>query len=231
MDLQGKVVAVSGAFGALGASVVQALQAAGAKVAALDHAEASHAPASLGDAHRQGGVDLADGEAARRALAEAAKKLGGLDALVNIAGGFHWETVADGKVETWDEMYRINVRTAVAASMAALPHLLARGGGRIVNVGAAATARAASGMGAYTASKSGVARFTEALADELKDRNVTVNAVLPSIIDTPRNRADMPKADFSRWVTPAALADVVVFLVSDGSRAITGASIPVTGRV
>jgi len=107
-----------------------------------------------------------------------------------------------------------------------------RGGGRIVNIGAgAAVARAAAGMGAYTASKAGVAKFTEALAEELKDRNITVNAVLPSTIDTPANRADMPKADFSRWVTPQAIADVIVFLLSEQARAVTGALIPVSGRV
>jgi NAD(P)-dependent dehydrogenase (short-subunit alcohol dehydrogenase family) len=111
-----------------------------------------------------------------------------------------------------------------------LPHLPAQQG-RIINVGAAATAKAGAGMGAYTASKAGVAKLTEALAEELKDQAVTVNAVLPSIIDTPANRADMPSADFTRWVAPAALADVILFLASDAARAITGALIPVSGRV
>jgi NAD(P)-dependent dehydrogenase (short-subunit alcohol dehydrogenase family) len=231
MDLDGKCVAISGAFGALGASVVRAVQDAGARVAAIDQAPAAQAPGTLRDAHRLGGVDLADAEAARDALTRAAGALGGLDALVNIAGGFRWETLAEGSLDTWDLLYRMNLRTAVAASQAALPHLLARGGGRIVNVGAAASAKAGTGMGAYAASKSGVARLTEALAEELKDRGVTVNAVLPSIIDTPRNRADMPKAEFARWVTPEALADVVVFLLSARARAINGALIPVVGRV
>ena len=86
-------------------------------------------------------------------------------------------------------------------------------------------------MGAYAASKAGVARFTEALAEELKDDRITVNAVLPSIIDTPPNRADMPTSDFERWVKPAQLADVIVFLLSDQAAAITGALLPVVGRV
>jgi NAD(P)-dependent dehydrogenase (short-subunit alcohol dehydrogenase family) len=86
-------------------------------------------------------------------------------------------------------------------------------------------------MGAYTASKAGVAKLTEALADELKDKGVNVNAVLPTVIDTPANRADMPSADFTRWVEPAALADVIVFLSSNAARAITGASILVPGRM
>jgi NAD(P)-dependent dehydrogenase (short-subunit alcohol dehydrogenase family) len=128
-------------------------------------------------------------------------------------------------------MYGMNLRTAVSAARAALPHLPGDGTGRIVNIGAMAAAKAATGMGAYTAAKAGVARLTEALAEELKDRGVTVNAVLPSIIDTPANRADMPQADFSRWVTPAQVAEVVVFLVSARAAGITGACIPVAGRV
>ncbi len=119
----------------------------------------------------------------------------------------------------------------MAASKAALPHLLKHGNGRIVNVGAASALKAGAGVGAYTASKAGVMRMTEALAEELKDRGITVNAVLPSIIDTPPNRADMPKADFDRWVKPEQLADVIVFLLSDRASAITGALIPVVGRV
>ena len=156
--------------------------------------------------------------------------MGGVDVLVNVAGGFRWETIADGKLETWDFLYAINLKTAVCACKAALPHLLARQG-RIINVGAGAAVKAGVGMGAYAASKAGVAKFTEALAEELKDKGVNVNAVLPSIIDTAANRADMPTADFTRWVQPAALADVIAFLASDGARAITGASIPVSGRV
>jgi NAD(P)-dependent dehydrogenase (short-subunit alcohol dehydrogenase family) len=113
--------------------------------------------------------------------------------------------------------------------MAALPHLAS--GGRIVNIGANAAARAGLVMGAYTASKSGVARLTESLAEELKERGITVNALLPSIIDTPANRRDMPDADFSRWVKPEQLAATIVFLLSDEASAITGALIPVVGRV
>jgi len=111
-----------------------------------------------------------------------------------------------------------------------LPHLLRSGGGRIVNVGAMAAGKAGAGMGAYAASKAGVARLTEALADELKDQGITVNAILPSTLDTAKNRLDMPQADFSRWVTPAKAAEVIAFLVSDNASAVTGALIPVVGR-
>ncbi|MGH8147357.1 MAG: SDR family oxidoreductase [Rhodanobacteraceae bacterium] len=226
MSLEGKRIAITGAFGSLGAAVVQAAIAAGAKVAAIDRAEA---PADAHGARAFGGVDLADTAAAQDATDAASKTLGGLDALVNIAGTFRFETLADGSPDTWDLLYRINLRTAVAASKAALAHL--PDGGRIVNIGAASALKAGAGVGAYTASKSGVMRFTESLAEELKPRGITVNAVLPSIIDTPPNRRDMPKADFGKWVKPAQLADVIVFLLSDQASAITGALIPVTGRV
>jgi NAD(P)-dependent dehydrogenase (short-subunit alcohol dehydrogenase family) len=225
--LKDQVVAVTGGLGALGQAVVRAVRAAGARVAVLDRVEGSSEPGVL----VLGGIDLADGAQADAALERVAAELGGLDGLVNLAGTFRWETLEQGKPETWDFLYRVNVRTAVAASKAALPHFRTRGRGRIVNVGAGAAAKAGAGMGPYAASKSGVARLTESLADELKDEGVNVNAVLPSIIDTAANRADMPKADFSRWVAPEALADVIVFLLSPASRAVTGALLNVSGRV
>ena len=231
MMLNGKVVAVTGGFGQLGLAVVRAALDAGARVAALDRAPAPADAAALGGALALGGIDLADADAAAGALEQVAGKFGGLDALVNIAGTFRWEKLGGGKLDTWDFLYRANLRSAVSAAQGALPHFAARGGGRIVNIGAgAAAARAGAGMGAYTASKAGVAKLTEALAEELKDQGVTVNAILPSTIDTPANRADMPKADFSRWVQPAAIADVIVFLLSDRASAVTGALIPVFGR-
>lgn len=229
MQLEGKRIAVTGAFGTLGAAVVKAALDAGAEVAALDLAAAP--PHADRRAHAFGGVDIADADAARKALDAAAQALGGLDALVNIAGTFRWETVADGTLDTWDLLYKVNLRSAVAASKAVLPHLRKNGAGRIVNIGAGAAAKAGAGMGAYAASKAGVARLTEALAEELKDERITVNAVLPSIIDTPPNRADMPKAEFDRWVRPEELAAVILFLLSDRAAAVTGALLPVSGRV
>jgi len=127
-------------------------------------------------------------------------------------------------------MYALNVLTALNASRAALPHLAVSSAGRIVNIGAMGALQAGSGMGAYAASKAGVHRLTEALAAEWKGR-ITVNAVLPSIIDTPANRASMPRADFAKWVSPQELAEMILFLVSDSASAITGALVPVSGRV
>jgi len=232
MALDGKVVAVTGGFGQLGLAVVQAASEAGARVAALGRSASAAQLKAQGVSLALSNVDVADPAAAARALDEVVAKLGRLDALVNVAGTFRWEKLSEGSVETWDMLYRANLRSAVSASHAALPYLLRSGNGRIVNVGAgAAAARASVGMGAYTASKAGVAKLTEALADELKDSGVTVNAVLPSTIDTPANRADMPTADFSRWVAPRDIASVIVFLMSDEARAVTGALIPVSGRV
>lgn len=228
-SLTGKRVAVTGGFGALGRAVGEVLTRQGARVALIDRA-APPAARPTGEA-LLGGVDLTQAEAAQAAFAQAAAALGGLDGLVNVAGGFRWELVATGSVATWDALHEMNLRTALLATQAALPHLLAGRQGRIVNVGALASGQAGLGMGAYAASKAGVSRLTEALAEELKDQGVTVNAVLPSILDTPANRADMPQADFSRWVQPAQLAEVIAFLLQDAAAAVTGALIPVRGRV
>ncbi|RQM45664.1 SDR family NAD(P)-dependent oxidoreductase [Paraburkholderia tropica] len=233
-SMNGMTVAITGGFGNLGMATAAFFAARGARVAVIGRGDAPQGsawPAALTNAVPVGGVDLVDPEAARKGLDAAHQALGGLDALVNIAGAFRWETVAEGDARTWDLMFDLNVKTALNASKAALPHLLARGAGRIVNIGAGAGLKAGLGMGAYAASKAGVARLTEALAEELKDKGVTVNAILPSIIDTPQNRADMPDADFTRWVQPDEIAAVIAFLLSGEARAVTGASIPVNGRV
>jgi len=178
-----------------------------------------------------GGVDLTDAVQAGAAMDAVASRFGGVDALLNIAGGFTWETLQDGSIDSWPAMYRLNVLTAANASRSAVPHLKRSAAGRVVNVGSAAALKAGLGMGAYAAAKAGVHSLTQALAEELKADGVTVNAVLPSIIDTPANRADMPDADFGAWVAPADLAAVMLFLASEEARAVTGALMPVTGRV
>ncbi|MGO4869303.1 MAG: SDR family NAD(P)-dependent oxidoreductase [Roseiarcus sp.] len=232
--MKGKAIAITGGFGALGRVVAEAAARRGASVAALDVAASPPAGLSerLGpDALILGGVDLSTAEGARQAVAGVKARFGRLDALINIAGGFRWELVGDGDAATWDRLFALNVKTALNAAKAALPYLLESGAGRIVNVGANAAVKSGAGMGAYAASKAGVHRLTESLAEELKNRGVTVNAVLPSIIDTPANRAEMPNAQFDRWVAPADLAAVILFLASDEARAVTGALLPVTGGV
>jgi NAD(P)-dependent dehydrogenase (short-subunit alcohol dehydrogenase family) len=226
-----RVIAITGASGALGSAVAQAAAAEGARLALIDFARRSPTEPSGAEVFVQGGVDLTDAKAAGSAIDAVADRFGGLDALLNIAGGFSWEKHEGGDWNTWHRLFLMNVQTASNACRAAIPHLRRSGAGRIVNVGANAALKAGLGMGAYAASKAGVHSLTQALAEELKGDGVTVNAVLPSIIDTPANRADMPKADFAAWVRPQELAAVMLFLASEEASAVTGALIPVTGRV
>jgi NAD(P)-dependent dehydrogenase (short-subunit alcohol dehydrogenase family) len=226
--MNGKVIVITGALGALGRVVADTAVARGARVAGIDHA-ASQAAATP-DRIEIGGVDLSDSGQAKKAIDAAAAHFGRFDALVNIAGGFTYEIVADGEIKSWQRMHALNLLTALCASQAALPHLLRSPAARIVNIGAMGALQAGAGMGPYAASKAGVHRLTEALAAEHKGK-ITVNAVLPSTIDTAANRESMPKSDFSKWVRPQELAEVILFLVSDAASAVTGALIPVVGRV
>ncbi|MFZ5721080.1 MAG: SDR family NAD(P)-dependent oxidoreductase [Pseudomonadota bacterium] len=230
--MTGRVIAITGAFGVLGQAVAKAAAAEGARLALIDFAKAPPAGSPSGeDVLVLGGVDLTDAVQAGAAMDAAADRFGGIDALLNIAGGFTWETLQEGSIGSWPAMYQLNVQTAAIASRCAIPHLKRSAAGRIVNVGSAAALKASLGMGAYAAAKAGVHALTQALAEELKADNVTVNAVLPSIIDTPTNRKDMPGADPSVWVAPDDLAAVMLFLASEAAVAVTGALIPVTGRV
>ena len=230
MDLSGKVLVVTGADGALGQAAAATLSTYGAKLALLSHAGTSARKPPSG-ARQYGGIDLTQEPAARSAMQRVAQDAGGIDGLINIAGGFRWEKLEGGSIDSWDAMYKLNLRTAVISCQAALPYLTRSSRGRIVNVGAMGAIKASTGMGPYAASKAAVAQLTEALADELKDRGITVNAILPSTLDTPKNRQDMPQADFKRWVTLNEATEVIAFLLSDQASAVTGALIPVVGRV
>jgi NAD(P)-dependent dehydrogenase (short-subunit alcohol dehydrogenase family) len=230
-SVNAKVVAVTGGFGALGSAAGKVLATRGMQVLLLGR----EAPPNISEESGNnpiaiGGVDLASPAQTRQAFAEIKARFGRLDALVNIAGGFRWELIAGESADTWDLMYQMNVKTVLTASEAAIPFLLENGAGRIVNISAMAALKAGLGMGAYSASKAGVARLTEALAEELKQKGVTVNAILPSTIDTARNRADMPDADFTQWVKPEQIGSIIAFLLSSDAEAITGALLPVTGR-
>lgn len=230
--MTGRVYAITGAFGALGQAVAKAAAAQGARLALIDFAKT--APDSLpagDDVLVLGGVDLSDPASAKAAVDAVTARFGGLDVLINVAGGFRWEMHEGGDPETWSKMFQINVQTNSNISRAALAALKASKSGRIVNIGANGAVKAATGMGPYAASKAGVHKLTEALAEELKATGVTVNAVLPSILDTAVNRADMPDADYSTWVKPEELAAVILFLASEQASAVTGALVPVTGRV
>lgn len=228
-----RTVLITGAAGHLGHAVVDAFAARGDRLVLLGRRrEALVAAFGEGGDRLLVGADLLDRAEVAAALDVAQARFGGVDVLCHLAGGFRMgETVHETGDATWNALFDLNVRSFVNAAHAVVPQLLARGGGRVVAVGAMAALKGAAGMGAYVASKSALVRLVETMSAELRDRGVNVNCVLPSVIDTPENRAAMPDADPSRWVTPAALADVIVFLASDGARAVHGAAIPVAGRV
>ncbi len=233
LSLKNKTLLITGGFGNLGVSVAREAAARDANLVLIDRAPVptDDRLAGLPDsALLLGDVDLTNLDEAVAAVAKAVDRFGGVDALLNIAGGFCWETFMDNSLDNWDFLYNINVKTAITASKAALP-LLVTGGGAIVCISAGPALKGELGMGPYGASKAAVARFVESLAQETKDQGVRVNGVMPSVIDTPLNRRDMPDADFDRWVTPQALANVILFLVSDEASAVTGALIPVFNRV
>jgi NAD(P)-dependent dehydrogenase (short-subunit alcohol dehydrogenase family) len=233
MDFKSRTVVVTGAAGNLGRAVAQAFGDRGANLALIDlHADA------LEDAYdgAETGcllvpLDLLDRDAVDAAAEKIEARFGRIDVLCNIAGGFRMgEAVHETSARTWDFLMDINARTLLHASGAVVPRMLKAGGGRIVNVGAyAAAQKGAAHMGAYTAAKSAVIRLTEAMSAELRDQGINVNCVLPTIINTPENRSAMPKADPARWVAPADLAAVILFLASDAARAVHGAAVPVTG--
>ena len=218
-----RVVAITGGLGLLGKAVGSAFHMAGYGVALIDCVaaplEATDRMLVVGNAN----VGTIIG--AKAAITQVVSHFGQLDALVNIAGGFIWRPVLETTPGDWDAMFEINLKTALCCCQAAVPFLQQSDHGRIVNIGARAAERAAAGMAAYTAAKAGVAKLTEALADELSQTCITVNAVLPTIIDTPRNRADMP--DNTSMVAAEDIANLIMFLVSPAAIAVTGALIPI----
>jgi NAD(P)-dependent dehydrogenase (short-subunit alcohol dehydrogenase family) len=220
-DFAGRVVVVTGAAGALGRVVADEFARRGATLALIDILKIDGPYASYV-------CDLSDLSAVERVVVRIRADHGKIDALVNIAGGFTMgETVHETKDATWQFMFELNAKSVLNMARAVVPEMIRAKYGRIVNIGARAGLRGGARMAAYSASKSTVIRLTESLAEELKGHGINVNCVLPSVIDTPRNRADMPDADFSKWVQPADLARVIAFLASDDARAIHGAAIPV----
>jgi NAD(P)-dependent dehydrogenase (short-subunit alcohol dehydrogenase family) len=233
ITLAKKTVVITGAAGNLGRAVASAFADAGANLV-LTATSAARLESLFGTErapHALVAGDLRDRAQAQRIIDVARERFGGVDVLCNVAGGFRMgEAVHETSDETWTFLLDLNVRTLLNAVRAAVPVMLAAGGGKIVNVAAFAAGKGAARMGAYCATKSVVVRLTESMAAELRDRNINVNCVLPTIIDTPENRAAMPDADPAQWVAPADLASTIVFLASDCARALHGAAVPVVAR-
>jgi NAD(P)-dependent dehydrogenase (short-subunit alcohol dehydrogenase family) len=222
----GRTVILTGAAGNLGRAVAAAFASRDANLVLFDRrAAAAESERQLAIA-----VDLLDAASVRAAVDKAAERFGRIDVLCNLAGAFRMGApVHETTAKDWDFLLDVNARTLLHTAQAVVPRMLAAGGGKIVNVGAYAAQKGGAAMGPYIASKSAVIRLTETMAAELRERNINVNCVLPTIIDTPENRAAMPDADPRRWVAPQDLAEAIVFLASDAARAIHGAALPVTG--
>lgn len=232
MTFKNKVVLITGASGNLGQAVTTAFADAGGRLALVGlHQDALERSFGPSNADRLlVAADLTTQAGARTAVETTMAQWGRVDVLCNLAGGFRMGPVVhETPVDDWDFLFAVNLRSAVHMMEATVPTMLAQQRGSIVNVGAHAATRGVAGMGAYTASKSALARVTEAASAELKERGINVNCVLPTIIDTAENRAAMPDADPARWVAPGDLAAAIVFLASEQARAIHGASLPVTG--
>jgi NAD(P)-dependent dehydrogenase (short-subunit alcohol dehydrogenase family) len=232
MDFDGQAVVITGAAGSLGQAVASAFAARGAKLALIDVAREALARAygTETEARMFAPVDLLDQANVAATIEQAVGRFGRIDVLCNIAGGFRMgPPVHETGDADWNFLFDINARTLLHAVRAVVPRMVAAGGGKVVNVGAFAAQKGVAQMAAYTAAKSVVIRLTEAMAAELREKGINVNCVLPTIIDTPANRAAMPDADPARWVAPADLANVVLFLASPAARAVHGAALPVTG--
>lgn len=231
--MPGRVVIVAGGTGALGQSICLAFLSAGDTVcvpfAVPEETEALRARLGPAEAPRldAGPCDVTDEAAVNRFVAGVIERHGRVDALVNAVGGFAGGDLASTSVAEWNRMLTLNLNTAMLGCRAALPAMTRAGRGRIVNIASRAVVPPQGGFIAYTVSKAAVITLTQALAHEVRPRGITVNAVLPSTMDTPANRRDMPDADRSSWVSTDAVALVVAFLASDAAEAVSGAAVPV----
>lgn len=230
------VTLITGAVGNLGFATAQTFQTAGHRTVLVDRSpdRLAHAfPGLVASADHllAGGVDLADPAALDRLVETVLARFGRVDILVHTVGAWRGgKPVHETDLTDWDFLLSVNLRTTLLCCRAVIPPMLRQQRGRIITVASRDGLAGSAGFAAYSASKSAVLRLNEALADELKASNLNVNCVLPSTLDTPQNRTAMPDADFRKWVEPAAVAEVMLFLASDAARAITGAALPVYGK-
>ena len=235
-DFTDRVIVVTGAAGNLGIAVARAFQNAGAILALVDRSPGrlQNIFPDLADSPNHlftPPADVTDPVSAAAAVEEVIRRFGRIDALVNTAGGYRAGTpLHETSLDDWEFMLNLNSRSVFVMCRAVIPHMLRQNQGRIVSVASRAALSGDALHAAYSVSKTAVVRLTESMSAELKDHGINVNCVMPGMIDTPQNRAAMPNADFSKWVAPSAIADVILFLTSEGSRAIQGAAIPVYGR-
>jgi NAD(P)-dependent dehydrogenase (short-subunit alcohol dehydrogenase family) len=235
-SLQNQVALITGAVGNLGAATARAFQQAGAKTVLVDHSpdRLRRQFSDIADSKDHllaGGVDLSDPASLGKLIGQTLERFGRVDILVNTVGTFRGgKPVAEADLAEWDLLFNANVRTTLNCCRAVIPSMLKQKRGRIINVSSREGLAGHAGVAAYSASKSAVLRLTESLAEELKASDINVNCILPSVMDPPQNRTAMPQADFTKWVPPEAVADVVLFLASSAARAITGAAIPVYGK-
>lgn len=230
------VAIITGAVGNLGAAVARAFQAAGHRTVLVDRSQdrlrdvfkdLAASPEHLLAAN----VDLSDANSLGKLVESTLARFGRIDALVHTVGAWRGgKPVHETDLADWDFLFNVNLRTTLLCCRAVVPAMLRQQRGRIITVASRDGLAGSAGYAAYSASKSAVLRLNEALADELKGSNINVNCILPSTLDTAENRAAMPDADFTRWVEPAAVADVMLFLASDAARAVTGAALPVYGK-
>jgi NAD(P)-dependent dehydrogenase (short-subunit alcohol dehydrogenase family) len=236
-DLTGRIAIVTGGAGALGRATNRVLLDAGATVITTDtHAHGMHdLAASFPDDLRARfttvEADVATEEGAAAVVRRATEAYGGLDILVNIVGGYAGGPhIAETDLATWQQQITLNATTAFLMARAAIPAMQPGARGRIINVSSRVARTSPAGLGAYAVSKAAVITLTEVLANEVRDSGITVNPIMPSVIDTPANRRDMPDADFAAWVRPEQIGGVIRFLASEESGIISGAAIPVYGR-
>ena len=227
-----RIIIVTGAAGNVGSAVARLLASRGAQVVAVNSLEAPLAAvvASLDHPARHlalPGVDLTDPASCEALVSRVVATAGGLHGVATTVGGFAMGALADTGLPEWEAMFSLNVKTTWNIYRAAVPALRAGGGGSLVGIGSAAGLRGSGQMAPYSATKSAVMRLTESLADELRPDRIRVNAVLPTTIDTPQNRASMPGADTSRWVKPEEVAEAMLFLLSGAASGVSGALLPV----